>query len=116
MSASCISSLLVYDFRKISKPAIYILPLNIHNAKLDSNHLFTEESISKKAGCVCSVAFWRWVVDGEFGLSSQQRQLVVIGRETSLRTPLPTPAISSVPLFNNFLSHLAAIMLLFLKQ
>lgn len=49
------------------------------------------------------------MADGEFGLSSQQRQLVVIGRETSLGTPVPLPAISSVPLFNNFLSHLAPI-------
>lgn len=54
MSTSCVSSLVVYDFRKIFKPAICIWPLGIHKEKLDPQQLLTEGRSSRMPCWVCS--------------------------------------------------------------
>lgn len=106
-------------FQKISQPAIYILPLNIHNAKLNSSHLLTEESRAEHPAEVAawlSGCGWQTGNLGSVPKTDAQSQLVVGGRETSLRTTFPVGAINSAPLFNSFPSYLTAIMLPSWKQ
>lgn len=70
----------------------------------------------RKASAKQPAGFAAWLSGGGWQTGNLGSLPSSLPSKSRLGTPLPIPAISSVPLFNNFLSHLAAIMLLFLKH